>query len=204
MNFEIYHKITFDALYACIALALFVIFERALYLAFLSIRARRVRRLIDGAQAGGRAGLEDLATSDPISAAIARYVRLTAQLGTSRAELEDQSSALYIEVDAKVSARLWVLDTIVTAAPLLGLLGTILGIMQTFTSLSKGGISDPGEVSRGIGLALIATAIGIATALLGLLGHNVLERRAHTLTESFKTYLLRLTALPRGAPRTAP
>lgn len=204
MNFETYHQLTFDALYACIALALFVMFERALYLAFLSLRARRVRRLINTAGAAGAAALQGLATSDPISAAIARYVRLSAQPGTLRADLEDQSSALFIEVDGKVSARLWVLDTIVTAAPLLGLLGTILGIMQTFTSLSKGGISDPGEVSRGIGLALIATAIGIATALLGLLGHNVLERRAHTLTESFKSFLLRLTALPMNAPRPAP
>jgi biopolymer transport protein ExbB len=48
-------------------------------------------------------------------------------------------------------------------------------------------------VSRGIGTALIATAVGIATALLGLLGNNVLNRRAHVMTEDFKGLLLRLT-----------
>jgi biopolymer transport protein ExbB len=92
-----------------------------------------------------------------------------------------------------VSARLWILDTIVTAAPLLGLLGTIFGIMETFNALAAGGVSDPAAVSRGIGTALIATAIGIATALLGLLGNNVLNRRAHVMTEDFKGLLLRLT-----------
>ena len=92
-----------------------------------------------------------------------------------------------------MSARLWILDTIVTAAPLLGLLGTIFGIMETFNALAGGGISDPAAVSRGIGTALIATAIGIATALLGLLGNNVLNRRAQVMTEDFKALLLSLT-----------
>jgi biopolymer transport protein ExbB len=195
MKFETYHQLTFDALYACVAIAVFVILERTFYLTYLALQAQRLRALLE--QAGDQpADLASVRSRDPLSAAVRNYSRLTAQPGTSRGALEDQSSALFIEVDGKISARLWILDTIITAAPLLGLLGTILGIMETFTSLSKGGISDPGEVSRGIGLALVATAIGIATALLGLLGHNILERRAHTLTEAFKSFLLRLSAVP--------
>ena len=193
MKFEIYHQLTFDALYTCIAISLFVIAERALYFAYLSLRAGRVRRIIDAVAERGTSSVAALRAADPISAALARYATLQTQSGVSRSQLEDQSSALYIEVDRKISARLWVLDTIVTAAPLLGLLGTILGIMQTFNALAKGGISDPGEVSRGIGMALMATAIGIATALLGLLGYNILDRRAHLLTETFKVFLLRMT-----------
>src|SRR3984885_803320 len=130
---------------------------------------------------------------DPITRAVKSYSELAASRGVTSGQLEDFSAALYIDVDKKVSARLWVLDTIITGAPLLGLLGTILGIMQTFTALSQGGISDPAEVSRGIGLALTATACGIATALLGLLGHNILNRRAQLLTEEFKFLVLRLT-----------
>jgi biopolymer transport protein ExbB len=81
----------------------------------------------------------------------------------------------------------------VTAAPLLGLLGTIFAIMEMFTALAAGGVSDPAAVSCGIGTALVATAIGIATALLGLLGNNVLKRRAQVMTEDFKGLLLSLT-----------
>jgi biopolymer transport protein ExbB len=193
MKYEFYHQLTFDALYACIAISLFVIIERGLYLAYLSLRSGRVRRLIDGDAQNGKNSLAALRAGDPISAAVVRYAALQSQAGISLSALEDGSSALFIDVDRKISAHLWVLDTIITAAPLLGLLGTILGIMETFTALAKGGISDPGEVSRGIGLALTATAIGIATALVGLLGHNILDQRAHVLTENFKVFLLRLS-----------
>jgi biopolymer transport protein ExbB len=126
----------------------------------------------------------------PISIGAVRQVQQSA--GSLRRQ-EDYSSALFIGVDKTVSARLWILDTIVTAAPLLGLLGTILGIMDTFNALSSGGVSDPAAVSRGIGTALRATAIGIAAALRGLLGNNVLNRRAHVLTEDLKAILLSLT-----------
>jgi hypothetical protein len=62
----------------------------------------------------------------------------------------------FIAMDKKASARLWILDTIVTAAPLLGLLDTIFGIMETFNALAAGGVPDPAAVSRGTGTALVA------------------------------------------------
>ena len=193
MNFQLYHDLTFDVLYGGVAILIFVIFERGLYLSYLSIRAGRLARALGSEARAQRLRAADIRARDPISSAVVRYSEFGAKSGVSRAELEDYSSALFIEVDKKISARLWILDTIITAAPLLGLLGTILGIMQTFTALAQGGVSDPGEVSRGIGMALVATAIGIATALLGLLGHNILNRRAYLLTEDFKFFLLRLT-----------
>ncbi|HEX4153739.1 MAG TPA: MotA/TolQ/ExbB proton channel family protein [Steroidobacteraceae bacterium] len=192
MNFHLYHQLTFDVLYACLAVLSFVVLERAFYLGYLALRSRRLGHAVRS-QPGPQLPAVPTAARDPISQAIGRYVELAAQKGVTRGQLEDYSAALYIEVDKKISARLWVLDTIITAAPLLGLLGTILGIMQTFTALSQGGISDPAEVSRGIGLALTATAVGIATALLGLLGHNLLNRRAQLLIEDFKLFVLRLT-----------
>jgi biopolymer transport protein ExbB len=137
--------------------------------------------------------------TDPASRALVRYAQVMEQ-GASRERQEDFSSALFIGFDKRVSGRLWILDTIVTAAPLLGLLGTIFGIMETFNSLAAGGVSDSAAVSRGIGTALVATAIGIATALLGLLGNNILSRRAHVLTEDFKALLLSLTVESASAP----
>jgi biopolymer transport protein ExbB len=196
MNFQLYHDLTFDVLYAAVAISVFVIVERALYLSYLAVRSARLSRVIESGEPAS-SSIAGIKGRDPISRAIVRYAAFRSSNGVSREELEDYSSALFIEVDKRISARLWILDTVITAAPLLGLLGTILGIMQTFTALAQGGVSDPGEVSRGIGLALIATAVGIATALLGLLGHNVLNRGAHLLTEDFKSFLLRLT--PKAA-----
>ena len=192
MNFSLYHDVAFDFLYGFVAILIFVILERAFYLTYLALRAGSLGRMVRSSGAA-LPTLPMASGRDPITQAVMRYVAVANSAGVTRGQLEDLSAALYIDVDKKISARLWVLDTIITGAPLLGLLGTILGIMQTFSALSQGGISDPAEVSRGIGLALTATAGGIATALLGLLGHNILNRRAQLLTEEFKFFVLRLT-----------
>ncbi len=194
MNYPLLHTVTFNVLYASACILIFVIFERTFYLSYLAVRSARIAREIARSPAVGAApAMPDRKSRDPITQAVGRYLNVASRAGVTRGQLEDYSAALYIEVDKKISARLWILDTIITAAPLLGLLGTIFGIMQTFTALSEGGVSDPAEVSRGIGLALTATAIGIAVALVGLVGHNVLNRRAQLLTESFKVFVLRLT-----------
>jgi biopolymer transport protein ExbB len=192
MNYRLFHDVTFDVLYGCIIVLVYVILERTVYLSYLGWRMKRLAGIVDGAAAGAGEAVGALKWADPASRAVQRYARLLGD-GASRERQEDYSSALFIGIDKKVSARLWVLDTIVTAAPLLGLLGTIFGIMETFNALAAGGVSDPAAVSRGIGTALIATAVGIATALLGLAGNNVLNRRAHVMTEDFKALLLSLT-----------
>jgi biopolymer transport protein ExbB len=192
MKYELFHDITFDALYGCIAVLFFVIVERGIYLSYLGWRMRQLAQMIERTDKSAGHEIRAVKWADPASRAMVRYAQIMAQ-GANRERQEDFSSALFIGFDKKVSGRLWILDTIVTAAPLLGLLGTIFGIMETFNSLAAGGVSDSAAVSRGIGTALIATAIGIATALLGLLGNNVLSRRAHVLTEDFKALLLSLT-----------
>ena len=191
MTYLTLHDLTFDVLYGCIAVLLYVIVERGIYLTYLSWRMGRLATVVEAAGGSGE-GIGALKWVDPASRAVQRYAQVVAA-GASRERQEDYSSALFIGIDKKVSARLWILDTIVTAAPLLGLLGTIFGIMETFNALAAGGVSDPAAVSRGIGTALIATAVGIATALLGLIGNNVLNRRAHVITEDFKALLLGLT-----------
>jgi biopolymer transport protein ExbB len=192
MNMLLLHDLTFDVLYGCIVLLVYVVIERGVYLTYLSLRMKRLARMIAGAAGHSGELLPQLKWQDAATRAVRQYEEALAA-GASRERQEDYSSALFIAIDKRVSARLWILDTIVTAAPLLGLLGTIFGIMETFNALAAGGVSDPAAVSRGIGTALIATAIGIATALLGLLGNNVLNRRAHVMTEDFKGLLLSLT-----------
>jgi biopolymer transport protein ExbB len=193
MNYQLFHDITFNVLYGCIGLLVFVILERCIYLTFLGWRMQRLAAIIERSANPAAQDIRALSWADAASRAVVRYAELLAG-GATRDRQEDFSSALFISIDKKISGRLWILDTIVTAAPLLGLLGTIFGIMETFNALAAGGVSDSAAVSRGIGTALIATAMGIATALLGLLGNNVLNRRAHVLMEDFKALLLSLSA----------
>jgi biopolymer transport protein ExbB len=68
--------------------------------------------------------------------------------------------------------------TIVTAAPLLGLLGTVIGMIETFDSLGDMSLySQSGGIAGGISQALITTQMGLAVAIPGLIINGVLQRR---------------------------
>jgi biopolymer transport protein ExbB len=94
-----------------------------------------------------------------------------------------------------------ILDTVITLAPLLGLLGTVTGMMGSF-SLIGGDLSAPGAITGGIAEALIATAFGLGIAITSLLPFNFLNARTedarHEL-ESASTQL-ELMVHPQSAP----
>jgi biopolymer transport protein ExbB len=100
----------------------------------------------------------------------------------------------------KLDKSLWVLDTIVTLAPLLGLFGTIVGMFHTFSALSG---SDPatGQVSGGIAEALVATAAGLLIAIVGLVFFNGLNNRVRLVIHQLETIKrMLLNRLPAAQP----
>jgi biopolymer transport protein ExbB len=70
-----------------------------------------------------------------------------------------------------------VLDTMITVAPLLGIFGTVLGIIASFHILGSKGIADPRLVTTGIAQALITTATGLGIAIIAVIPYNFFNSR---------------------------
>jgi biopolymer transport protein ExbB len=85
-----------------------------------------------------------------------------------------------------------VLDTIITVSPLLGIFGTVIGIILSFEMLGSAGIEEPQAVTAGIAQALITTASGLGIAILSLFPFNYFNSRiekAATTIEKYATSL---------------
>ena len=81
--------------------------------------------------------------------------------------------AFELKAGRKGRKGLTLVSTIITAEPMLGILGTVTGIMQTFRSLN--GVVNPMSATAGIGEALITTAAGLIASLILLFPYNILD-----------------------------
>jgi biopolymer transport protein ExbB len=80
-------------------------------------------------------------------------------------------------IEKKLNSGLWILETIITASPLLGLLGTIIGMMSSFKIMGEDNLLNPAGVTGGVAEALIVTALGLFIAILSLFAFNYFSRR---------------------------
>lgn len=87
-----------------------------------------------------------------------------------------------------LDANLPIIKTIVNIAPLLGLLGTIAGMITSFRAASQAGLSNPTQVLGGISEALISTATGITLAILGFLFYNYFANQSKKIVEDIEFY----------------
>lgn len=91
-----------------------------------------------------------------------------------------------------LTRRLGVLETVAAVSPLLGLLGTVLGMIRIFASVSQAGIGDPEALSGGISEAMVTTAAGLFIGIPALVAYNWLNGRADRLIFELENYASRL------------
>ncbi len=81
-----------------------------------------------------------------------------------------------------------VLDTMITVAPLLGIFGTVIGIISSFEILGSAGIEHPEAVTAGIAQALITTAAGLGIAILSVFPYNYFNSRVENAAQTIERY----------------
>jgi len=101
---------------------------------------------------------------------------------------------------ARLRRYLPVLDTVITLAPLLGLLGTVTGMIGAFGIMAQAGLNQPTAITGGVGEALVATAAGLGVAIGALVPYNFFQRRAEAMAETIERYGSRLELLLAEAP----
>ncbi|MTJ82670.1 MAG: MotA/TolQ/ExbB proton channel family protein [Telmatospirillum sp.] len=174
-----------------------VSFERAWWLARLMSRSRAVIRRVGEMTDLDRGVIEaELARVErhPIGSVLQVPLRFPDE--RDHARLADRLEEAILREVPRIDRSLWMLDTAVTLAPLLGLLGTIIGMFNAFQVLGRPG-SAPTEITGGVAEALIATASGLFIAIIGLIFFNSLQARVRLVIhdlETLKTMLVnRLT-----------
>jgi len=120
--------------------------------------------------------------------------------GGSREAAEKSVKELLLHEVPRLERHLTTLSVLAAAAPLLGLLGTVSGLIAMFQVITEHGVNDPKLLAGGIGEALIATETGLLVAIPTLLGHNWLANRVDQLVSKAEAYGMKiLNALwPKG------
>ena len=145
-----------------------------------------IRRAQDALYNGKRPTALQLLEQDdsPVTRVLAAGTR-NAHLGERGAEraMEEQGG----RETQDLTRRLGWLDTIITIAPLLGLLGTVTGMISAFNVIATvEGISTPTAITGGVAEALIATATGLAIAIFTLVGYNHLQERIKAIVSEIE------------------
>ncbi len=192
-------------LLACSVIALGIIIERAVFWLRIDIKRSQplVEEVLELCRVGDwdsvkqkTAGSENSIIKILISGILHRDFSMTKAMEAAAAD----------EIQ-RMRSNMGVLDTMITVAPLLGIFGTVLGIIVSFDMLGTSGIEDPRAVTAGIAQALITTAAGLGISILSVFPYNYFNTKVENaagLIEKYATSLEivheKLTRSPLRSP----
>jgi len=173
-------------LLGCSIITLTVVLERIFF--WIGLQRNRNRPLMDEVLEIARIG--DWETIKNKTAGCRDHVIRMLVVGILHREF---SLSKAMEAEAEVTLKrmrkyMTVLDTMITVAPLLGIFGTVLGIITSFQLLGASGIEDPKAVTAGIAQALITTATGLGIAILAVFPYNYFNTRIEAAAHVMEKY----------------
>ena len=119
--------------------------------------------------------------------------------GLKKSSKKDDEVYFYLnEKFKKIQFLMPSLEIISQVSPLIGLLGTVVGMIDSFNELELGGsLVDPSILAGGIWTALLTTAMGLIVAIPALISHYFLDKKVSSLSENFEFIIQRLSKLKR-------
>ena len=114
----------------------------------------------------------------------------------SKIDIKEEIDSLKNKEFKRIYAFLPSLEVISQVSPLVGLLGTVIGMIDSFNELELGGsLVDPSILAGGIWTALLTTAMGLIVAIPALVSHYFLEKKINDLFDDFETLISKLSTL---------
>jgi biopolymer transport protein ExbB len=132
-----------------------------------------------------------LAREQPSSPVLKVIGAVAANRNKDRELAEKDVKEVLLHEVPRLERHLTTLSVLAAAAPLLGLLGTVSGLIAMFQVITQHGVNDPKLLAGGIGEALIATETGLLIAIPTLLGHNFLANRVDRIVQDMEFYALK-------------
>ena len=106
--------------------------------------------------------------------------------GDNPEELEAQLEDVLAKATPPLEKNLSIIKLLAAVAPLLGLLGTVVGMIETFQSITLFGTGDPKLMAGGISQALVTTMLGLIAAVPLLFIHNLLDSRSRSISQIYE------------------
>ena len=165
-----------------------IVFERLWSLRNLSAMTLRIA---DSLQEPLKKGQRDLAVAickqNSNSPAGRIFLNILSHENISHAEAANSiATEAMFEETQKLKKHLWILGTVASSAPFIGLLGTVIGIIRSFESMAVAGTGGFAVVAAGISEALVATALGLAVAIIAVIFYNYFQTRIGSLNALFR------------------
>lgn len=170
----------------CSVCVLTIVIERAIFWTILNYRHNRqlINEVLETCQLGDwelvrkkTVGSKDYAIRVLVSGIVHRKFSMTKAMEVAA-----------IQEIMKMRRGIGILDTMITVAPLLGILGTVIGIILSFKMLAIEGIDNPQAVTGGIAQALITTAAGLSIAILAVIPFNYFNVKVEQAVQTMEQY----------------
>lgn len=198
MIFDMFQKggVVMYPLLLCSMISLTIILERTLF--WIRENRRADRTLVDQVLELARLKKYDEIRTSTQGAGDYVIRVLVCGLVHRNYSLSKAMEAAAIEEIKRMKRYLPVLDTVITAAPLLGILGTVIGIIHSFDMLGRAGIQNPQAVTAGIAQALLTTAAGLLIAIFTLFPYNYFVTKVEKAGNRIEKHATTLEILQEG------